>query len=276
MTTPIKEKKSLSASTIKQYESRMSLLSNAGINPVADPQSVLDWFAKTKQGESSQKLYLSAIKHQTPAPFPTIFQDKINDLYAKQNEKDKQQKLSAKQEAKYIPYDKLVAIQKGLKDVKGKERDYLVASLYILQMPLRADFGDMRVFKAYSKKRTGNEFIFKKKPEIVMREYKASKTYGEVRIPVSLAMLDVIKGYFEFLGHTPKYILGDEPMTASAFAGLVEKVFGVGVSLIRHAFITHIFPSLKTIAQKQVVADRMLHSRNLQEKYNIPSLAEME
>jgi hypothetical protein len=47
-------------------------------------------------------------------------------------------------------------------------------------------------------------------------------------------------------------------------------VFGVGVSLIRHSFITHIFPTLKTIAEKQIVAERMLHSRELQERYNLP------
>ena len=273
MTTPAKI---LSATTIKQYESRMNLLAKAGVNPIADPPSLFKFFAETKQGESSQKLYLSAIKAQTSAPFPTIFQDKINELYARQNQKEKDQKLSAKQEAKYVDYDKLVATQKALKGVKGFERDYLVASLYILQMPVRADYGDMGVFKSYNKKRTGNEFIFKKKPEFVFREYKTAKTYGEVRIPVSPAMAEVIKGYFAHLGHTPMYLIGDEPITPSGLAGAVERVFGVGVGLIRKAFVTHIFPSLKTIHEKQLVADRMLHSRELQEKYNLPSKAVTE
>jgi hypothetical protein len=260
-----------SDSTIKQYQSRMNILAKAGVNPIADPPSLFKWFADTKQGESSQKLYLSAIKNQSSAPFPTILQDKINELYKNQNEKATEQKLSTKQEKKYIDYTKLVATQKALKGVKGFERDYLVASLYILQMPVRADYGDMQVFKSYNKKRTGNEFIFKKKPEFIFREYKTAKTYGEVRIPVSPAMASVITDYFKHLGHTPKYLLGDEPITPSGFAGAVERVFGVGVSLIRHAFITHVFPSLKTIAEKQIVATRMLHSRELQEKYNLPS-----
>lgn len=268
MTTPVK--KTISATTIKQYASRISILGKAGVDYIADPPSLFKWFAETNQGESSQKLYLSAIKNQSSAPFPTIFQDKINELYAKQNEKEKDQKLSAKQEEKYIDYNKLVATQKALKGVKGFERDYLVASLYILQMPVRADYGDMKVFKSYNKKRTGNEFIFKKNPEFVFREYKTAKTYGEVRIPVSPAMANVIKEYFAHLGHTPMYLLGDEPITPSGFAGAVERVFGVGVGLIRKAFVTHIFPSLKTIHEKQLVADRMLHSRELQEKYNLP------
>jgi len=267
MTTIVK--KPISATTIKQYQSRIAILGKAGVDYIADPPSLFKWFAETNQGESSQKLYLSSIKSQSSAPFPTIFQDKINELYAKQNEKDKDQKLSAKQEAKYVPFNELTAKWNSLRDVKGFERDYLIASLYILQMPVRADYGDMKVFKSYNKKRTGNEFIFKKKPEFIFREYKTAKTYGEVRIPVSLAMLNVIKGYFAHLGHTPMYLLGDE-LTPSGFTGAVERVFGVGVSLIRHAFITMIFPSLKTIGEKQLVAERMLHSRTLQEQYNLP------
>jgi hypothetical protein len=274
------EKKPISATTKKQYENRISLLGQAGVDYIADPPSLFKWFAETNQGESSQKLYLSAIKNQSSAPFPTIFQDKIKELIKKQNEKATDQKLSAKQEEKYIAYDKLVATQKALKGVKGFERDYLIASLYILQMPVRADYGDMKVFKSYNKKRTGNEFIFKKNPEFVFREYKTAKTYGEVRIPVSLEMLNVIKGYFAHLGRTPMYLVGsvksgsgeilDEPLTPSGFAGAVERVFGVGVSLIRHAFITEIFPSLKSLPAKNFVAERMLHSRTLQEQYNLP------
>lgn len=299
-----------SDTSLNQYASRITILAKAGVNPITDPPSLFKFFTETNQGESSQKLYLSAIKQAVTDPtsiaknfgeneekakpekkiqraeakalfiravedgefktFPPVLQDKINELYAKQNEKEKDQKLSTKQEAKYIAYDKLVATQKALKGVKGFERDYLIASLYILQMPVRADYGDMKVFKSYNKKRTGNEFIFKKNPEFIFREYKTAKTYGEVRIPVSPSMANVIKGYFEHLGHTPMYLLGDEPITPSGFAGAVERVFGVGVGLIRKAFVTHIFPSLKTIHEKQIVADRMLHSRELQEKYNLP------
>lgn len=294
-----------SKSSLQQYGSRMFLLADASIDPIADPQSLLEWFAETKQGESSQKLYLSSIKQAvtdansiiesfkdedlspkkkfgldgfkrwvgtgTLSYFPPVLQDKINELYKKQNAKDMEQKLSAKQEEKFLPFNELIAKWNALKGVKGFERDYLIASLYTLQMPVRADYGDMKVFKTYNKKRTGNEFIFKKNPEFIFREYKTAKTYGEVRIPVSLAMANVIKEYFNHLGHTPKYLLGDDPITPSGFAGAVERVFGVGVSLIRHAFITMIFPSLKTIGEKQLVAERMLHSRELQEKYNLPS-----
>jgi flagellar hook-basal body complex protein FliE len=249
----------------------MRILADAKVNPIASPEALLKWFAEGKQGESSQKLYLSAIKNAHPDTFPAVLQGKIDELYKKQNEKAKEQKLSTKQEAKFVAYDTLVATQKALHGVKGQERNYLIASLYILQMPVRADYGDMRVFKAYSKTRKGNEFIFKKTPEFVFREYKTAKTYGEVRIPVSPAMAKVIHEYFEYLGHTPAYLIGDESITPSGFAGLVERVFGVGVSLIRHAFITHIYPTLKTIAQKELVATRMLHSTKLQEEYNLPS-----
>jgi hypothetical protein len=45
----------------------------------------------------------------------------------------------------------------------------------------------------------------------------------------------------------------------------------VGINLIRHAYITEYFPTLKTIKDKKEVARRMMHSKNTQELYNLPN-----
>ena len=38
-------------------------------------------------------------------------------------------------------------------------------------------------------------------------------------------------------------------------------------NVIGIAYITHMFPKLKTLKQKQDLSSKMLHSRDLQEKY---------
>lgn len=266
-----------SESTLKQYASRMKILKDAGIDPVAEPEKVLKWFEEQKQGESSQKLYLSAVKNASGEKFPKVLQDKINELYEKQNKKDSDQVLTTKQQDNFVKWEDLLAVQKKLEGKENKTqskwRQYLIASLYTLNAPVRADYGEMEVFPKANKKRTGNELIWNKKPSFIFRVYKTAKTYGTVRIPVSKQLQTVIRGWFEFLGGTPKYLLGSSSSTPSTFAGYVNDVFRkytgkeVGVSLIRHSYITHMFPKLKSIKQKDALAKRMLHSRELQEKY---------
>lgn len=266
-----------SESTIKQYERRLTLLANDGVDPIGKPQSLLDWFEKNKHGESSQKLYLSAIKFTFPDEFPKVLQDKINELYKKQNEKDMEQKLTERQEQNFVKWEDILAVQKKLAGLEDKSdskwKQYLVVSLYTLNAPVRADYGEMEVFNKYNKKRTGNELIWNKSPKFVFRVYKTAKTYGEVRIPVSKPLQKVIGEWFTHLGGVPKYLLGTAPSNPNTFAIYVQDTMRkhtgkeVGVSLLRHSYITYMFPKLKTLKQKQALSTKMLHSRDLQEKY---------
>jgi hypothetical protein len=167
----------------------------------------------------------------------------------------------------------------GEPDTTARWKQYLVVSLYTLNPPVRADYGEMEVHSKYDKNRTGNELIWNKSPAFIFRDYKTAKTYGEVKIPVSKSLQQVIAGWFEHLGETPSHLLGkaSSPNTfavyvASTFKQLLGKE--LGVSMLRHAYITHMFPKLKSIKQKQDLARKMLHSKELQEKY--VSLKDME
>jgi hypothetical protein len=267
-----------SDSTMKQYTIRINRLKKADIDAVADPSSLIKWFDEEKLGASSQKVYLSAIKNSDPEKFPKILQDKLNELYAKQNEKDKEQVLTEKQQLNFVKWNELLDVQKKLAEKENKTdnqwKQYLVASLYTLNPPVRADYGEMEVHRKADKKRTGNELIWGgKKPVFVFRNYKTAKTYGEVKLPVSKPLQEVITKWFEHLGRVPMYLIGDTPSNPNTFGIYVSETFKrytgkeLGISLIRHSYITHIYPTLKTIKQKEALANSMLHSRDLQEKY---------
>jgi hypothetical protein len=86
----------------------------------------------------------------------------------------------------------------------------------------------------------------------------------------------VIREWFDRLGAVPKFLLGKE-YTPAQLSEKVQAIFKdytgkeVGVSLLRHAYITSVYPTLTTIKQKEDLARRMLHSATLQEQYNLPT-----
>lgn len=264
-------------STLKQYALRIEKLKKAGVDAIGKPEDLMKWFEAEKLGASSQKVYLSAVKNSNPEKFPKVLQDKLNELYADQNKKDLEQKLTDKQEKNFVKWEELMAVQKKLADMENKSdskwKQYLITSLYTLTPPVRADYGEMQVFNKYNKKRTGNELIWNKSPKFIFRVYKTAKNYGEVKLSIPKPLQKVIREWFEHLGSVPAYLLGSAPSSPNSFAVYVQDTFRkhtgkeVGVSLIRHAYITHMFPKLKTLKQKQDLSTRMLHSRDLQEKY---------
>lgn len=264
-----------SESTLKQYAMRMNILARDGVNPHS-PSELFAWFDRQGHGASSQKVYLSAIKNADPAGFPKILQDKLNELYVEQNKRDVKQVLTEKQQQNFVKWSELLAVQRRLAEQEktmAQWKQYLVVSLYTLTPPVRADYGAMEVHTRRDKSRTENELIWNSKPTFIFRKYKTAKTYGEVELPVPKPLADIIRQWFGMLGGVPTYLLGDAEMTPNTFAVYVARVFKtytgkeVGISLIRHSYITHAYPSLRTIAQKQKLATQMLHSRDLQEKY---------
>ena len=272
-----------SESTLKQYAMRMAILKKDGIKPIENPQSLLSWLDTKAIGNSAQKVYLSAVKNSNPEAFPKALQDKLNELYTAQNKQDMEQKLTEKQEKNFLKWEDLMAVQKTLAE-KSKGalswKQFLVVSLYTLNPPVRADYGEVEVHTRRSKTRTGNELIWNTKPVFVFRKYKTAKTYGTVELPIEAPLVEVIRQWFEVLGGVPKYLLGETASNPNTFAVFVADTFrrytgkDIGVSLLRHSFITHIYPSLRSRERKDAMARRMLHSTDRQELYI--SLADMD
>jgi len=202
-------------------------------------------------------------------------------LYGRQNEKDKGQELSEKQTSNFVPYDELLAVQHRLAAKEDKtDRDWknlLVASLYTLNPPVRADYGSVRVFMKRRQGRTGNELIWGQKDGayFVMREYKTKGTYGSVEIRVSPELHAVIDAWFAHVGKIPKFLLG-RAITSNDLLGEIQDAFRstkkvIGVNLLRHAYITNFLKQPRSIKEKDTLADMMLHSRDRQEKYAVLS-----
>lgn len=279
--TSYKTGRALAPTTIKKYEQALKRIEDAE-KELDKPAEVIAWI-KTKEG-TAQKVYYSAIKYylsQPPRVFPEEYQEELNRLYKLQNEKDGNQQLSEKQQTNFVPFADLLAVQERLASKKDKTdaefKDYLIASLYTLQPPVRADYGQVQLFKKRSLSRTGNELIWgqKKDPYFVFRVYKTAKTYGTVEIRVAPALVKVITEWFAHLGNTPKYLLGRAvepadllPLITHAFRSTKRDI---GVNLLRHAYITEFMKTPRTIAEREELAMKMLHDKDTQEKYAVAS-----
>ena len=269
-------RKPLKETTIKKYEQAIARLKDIDLD---DPQEFFDYVAEKELGESAEKQHLSAIKYhfiKENKPFPDAYQRRIDELYGKQNEQDTKQELKPKLLAKFVPFEKLMEAQKKLADNKDKTEkqwmDYLVASLYTLIPPIRNEYGDMKVFGRRGPTRTGNELIWAKKPVIIMRDYKTNGTNGEVELPISKELQDVITAWFNHLGGRPPYLFGTK-YNDTASLKLIASAFGttgkfVGIDNLRHAYIQHHLPAIATNTEKRrILADRMLHSVATQQNY---------
>ena len=282
-------RRTLGETTKVKYDQAIKRIKDAGLdmgNDVDDDVSkVIEWI-KSKGGESAQKVYLSALKYELgkldkPNYFPRQYQKEIDRLYGKQNEKDEEQELTEKQTSNFVPYDELLAVQHRLAAKENKtDRDWknlVVASLYTLNPPVRADYGSVQVFKKRRQGRTGNELVWGQKDGsyFVMRDYKTKGTYGNVEIRVSPELAAVIDAWFTHLGKIPKFLLG-RAITSNALLGEIQDAFrstkkDIGVNLLRHAYITDFFKQPRSIKEKEQLADMMLHSRDRQEKYAVLS-----
>lgn len=275
-------RKPLKETSKRKYDLAIARLKDVDLKK---PQEFFDYVKEKGFGESAEKQYLSAIKWyliKENIAVPDEYQRRIDELYAKMNEQDVMQQLKPKLLEKFVPYDKLMEAQKKLADNTEKTEkqwvDYVVASLYTLNPPIRNDFGDMKVFKRRDTRRKGNELIWNKNPIIVMREYKTDGAHGAVELPVSKPLQKVIAEWFSHLGVLPSYVLGTK-YNDTASLKLIASAFGttgkfVGIDNLRHSYIQHHLPEIATNTEKRRnLADRMLHSIATQQNYfsqNIP------
>jgi hypothetical protein len=275
-------RKPIAATTQHKYEQAITRIKKAKLDLEEDVDKVIAW-VKEQGGDSAQKTYYSAIKWELgkldkPEYMPRAYQAEIDRLYGLANKKADEQELTPAQVENFVPYPELLAVQQRLaakEDKTDKEwKDYLVASLYTLQPPVRADYGAVQVVGKRMASREGNQLVWgqKRGAYFIFKEYKTKSTYGVVEVRVSPALHAVITEWFGHLGKRPKWLLG-RSITPNDLLAEIHHAFrstrkDIGINLLRHAYIKHHFAGLTTIKQKEELARMMLHSKDKQEQYN--------
>jgi hypothetical protein len=144
--------------------------------------------------------------------------------------------------------------------------------------PKRADYNELSVVPAGGAEPRGGNYVLlssSRAAELVMHDYKTAKRGGQafrerLSRPAAAALRESL------LAFPRKYVFPGRdggPMTAAAFSQFVIRqcraLFGkpVGVSQLRHAYVTDLFERGATAAEKRAAAVSMQHSSATQKTY---------
>lgn len=190
-----------------------------------------------------------------------------------------------KQLAKYTPFEDIELKYKELK--KNDPHKTLKSSLQLILLsiitstpPKRSDYGEMKIYYETDPNDTTTNYIVIKhdKPSyMVFNQYKTSKTFKRIDQDLPLQTINDIKDSLR--RHPRDYLFVNrfkKPFTTLGgfsiyFGNTFNNLFGrkTGTTMIRHIYITEKVSFDDMDDDKlEDVAKQMLHSTNVQKKYN--------
>ncbi len=178
-------------------------------------------------------------------------------------------------------------LKKDYENLTSKQKEiikkWVVGSIYVLDPqnnpPLRADIGELRILKnneyndlsADQLKKNYLVVVGRTKKFFHLGEFKTDGKFGTKIIRIGTKLNNVLNKYF--INYDGDFLITDSkgnPMTPNQLTKFVLKVFAptgkqVGISMIRHIVISHLFPP--QTEEKKELADKMLHSMAVQNEY---------
>jgi len=268
-----------SATTQKTYTSCLNRLKTEGVfdRISTEPAEVVAWIgtSASKTGSiDTQNTYINAILYHLrmeakpeTAPAEKIFVEEGKRLQVLRNAKSKKQTLPETKLAEMMEWPDVLALEeKAKKDLSAE--DYLIYSLYTKMPPLRADFVSLSIYPRFAKTRPGNYIVSskdEKKWRLVLNNYKTSKTFGQQSLSLPTNLVALLKDKKEALLVMTENNLGKR--VTAIFEKLCDKK--MSINLLRHSYIKHFLSTKRTIVEREALAQKMLHSTGLQEKYDI-------
>jgi len=267
--------------SLRTYTRMINILRKAfglpddNIEFLKDSKKVIDWIEGSKYAVNSKKAIYIAIVGTLKADESfdlTPYRSQM-DTYNKQVVANYEtQTLSALEETKYLEWSKILdAVEKARVAVEDvwTLQEYVILALYTLMPPVRLDYGEMKIVPVEPAEPVGNYLVWSaqhKKPYFYFSEYKTFKVYGVIKIQLSPALVKVLN---EWLAYPNQYLLEDRsgnPLGASALGQLIISTFQkhsdkkVGVSMLRHSYISYIRAKELPIKKSDALAHQMMHS----------------
>jgi hypothetical protein len=196
-------------------------------------------------------------------------------MSSKTEEKVLSNKPHDKQERAFIPYEKLIKIKDSLP--KGS-KSRLLFSMYLLIPPVRANYGDVKIYDHDHKNKDDNYIVLDNNPKIVLNKYKTSKTYDTIEISIPNDLLKEINDSLELNKREYLFTLEDgKPFTKkntfSVYANRILKKETKNndfcLTIFRHVYLSRkdIDLSNKTLGERKKISNVMGHSLDTQSRY---------
>jgi hypothetical protein len=260
--------------------------------------------ALQQKKKATQKTYLASIvvflkAIEAKKNLIDFYTEKMNTLSEEYNEKITKQEKSENQEANWVELPVLI------KEIERQGREitrmrlwtkkkltpgefdqiqrYVAGALYVISdenPPMRSDYADMKVisnedYDKLSKEALKENYLVNESARnkfFHLANYKTSGDYGVKNIKVGKKLNNILNKWLKI--NDSGYLLINnrkKPMSPNGLTKYMNKVFSetgrkIGISLIRHIFLSHHFPAQN--AEKQEVADKMMHSVSMATNYS--------
>lgn len=261
------------------------------------------WRALQQKKKSTQKTYLASIVVFLKAVdakknLIDFYTEKMNELSEEYNQKIIKQEKSGSQEENWVELPILIKeIERqgreitrmrlwDKKKLSPAEFDqiqrYVTGALYVISEdnpPIRADYADMKIicdkdYNNLSDEALKENYLVNESPRkkfFHLGNYKTSGDYGTKKIKVGKKLNNILNKWLNV--NKSGYLLINnrkKPMTANSLSKYMNRVFEqtgkkIGISLIRHIFISHHFPAQNE--EKEEISEKMLHSISMQTNY---------
>jgi uncharacterized protein YlxP (DUF503 family) len=258
-----------------------------------DYKDVIKFIDDRYSNPSSRKAYYTAVISLAKHSNLPVDMDGHEALYNRMMESAKESdKIAAQSQPKVagikiggkaVAWKDVVDVGEKLRSEDIGSPDALLVSIYSLMPPRRlADFLNMQIYKtdkAFSTSNTENSLVVNTRNKNIMlyvRDYKTVGTYGTWTKKITGVLFKCI---MKSLTERPrKYLFENskgESYQSSSFSRYVSDTFkrhlgvGLGVTDLRHLFVTFTLSKNPSMHERRRVADEMGHSTELQSMYNI-------
>jgi len=264
--------------SLRTYTRMINILRKAFALPedniefLKDTQKVIDWIESSKYAVNSKKaIYiaivgtLKSVEGYDLEPYRSKMDSYNKEVVANYET----QTLSKSEETKYLPWTQILdAVEKARVAVEDvwTLQEYVILALYTLMPPVRLDYGEMKIVPVEPAEPVGNYLVWGKKPYFYFSDYKTFKVYGVMKIQLCTPLVNVLE---EWLAYPTQYLLEDRSggaLGAVALGQLIISTFQkhcgkkVGVSMLRHSYISYIRAKELPIKKSDALAHQMMHS----------------
>ena len=298
--TEILKKRNIKENSLKAYLIALKKLNN---NKEVDSLDFLknkeDIIEKVKsKALTTQRNYLSAILvalgtlENDNDELMLFYKKKLENTNKEYSDGIATHKKSESQSTNWVTLDELSAVrdryQKKIRNENFHSKDkltssefnyltnYLIVALYTFLPPVRLDFAPMKIVKSESDDNDKDNFLVNKsrnKKLFIINEYKSSKSYGKLKIPIPPKLNSVINLYLKFHDND-SFLLNSRggDLTANGLSKLITSSFGryidknITLNLLRHVYISENV-EIKEETKEAKLAKQMGHSIDMQQNY---------
>ena len=173
----------------------------------------------------------------------------------------------------HVPWKDVIKKRNSLP--KGST-ERLLLSMYTMIPPIRRNLGSCRVVRKDEIPPAKENYVFLGNPsELVLRNYKTSKFYGEKKIPLPRDLVKEIETSLSFDPRSHLFISKDEKpfKTDALYGSWVTRTFKamfdrpMTINTLRHCFLSESGIEKKPLTERKEIASSMCHSLEMQMKY---------